>query len=158
MDLIDKATHRKLATATYNQAWEFLEKQSRTKAEDVQLERLAFASLWHWSFAGDASNEAMGEWFLSRVYVSLLKPVEACFHADYAFEICEANGIGDFIFASCLEGKARAHAMLGLRSEARNLKNRAIVALDAIKDPEDRDHILGQINQEPWFGLNEVFG
>lgn len=153
MEPFANVPHREVAVKAYNLAWTLLEKPSRTPEEDVTLERLAFASVWHWSFIGDPSNESIGEWFLSRMYVSLMRPVEAATHASRAVAICEANSIGDFVFASALEGKARAFAMLGLRTEAKEIRDRAVAALLNIKDPEDRAHIEGQIFEGPWFGL-----
>jgi hypothetical protein len=83
-----------------------------------------------------------GEWQCARVYSSLGRPEAALWHARRCLAILEAGGGGeDWDLAAAYEGLARAHALAGDTDAAREWRDRAVAALSAIADPEDREVI-----------------
>src|SRR5687768_5218269 len=54
--VVDAATHRKLAVALFNNVWGLMEKPNRTLAESDAMLHAAHASRWHWEQCGTAVN------------------------------------------------------------------------------------------------------
>ncbi len=146
-------THREFAVSTYNGSWNLLDRAELSAEEQIELERMACASLYHWSVIGGAQELATGEWLLARVYIRLGFGHEALRHASMAAELASKNEVADYLKASTLEGLARAHAMMGIVDDAIALRGAAVSALDEIVDPEDRELIESQISEGPWFGI-----
>jgi len=146
-------TNREFAVSTFNGTWNLLDRAELSADEQIELERMACASLYHWSVIGGAQELAMGEWLLARVYIRLGYGHEALRHASIAAELASRNEVADYLKASTLEGLARAHAMMGIADDAISLRAAAVSALDEIADPEDRELIESQISEGPWFGI-----
>jgi hypothetical protein len=66
--------HRKMAAECFNKTWGYLEKKDRTPNDDQSMLNTAHSSRYHWSFAGEARNFAIGDWQISRVYSALNEP------------------------------------------------------------------------------------
>jgi hypothetical protein len=133
-------THRALAVELYNRAWELLAIEARTADQDDELVSAAHASAWHWSRAGTAANAARAHWLCSRVYARLGRGEPAVHHARRANEIVAAGGDGfeDWDAAAAAEAMARALAVTGDPAGCAAWKARAVLAVGAITDPEDR--------------------
>ena len=148
-DVLDEATHRRLGVDLFNHTWTLLEIADRTPAQIDEMIHSAHASRYHWSKAGTAANLARGEWQCSRVYAVLGRAEPALWHARRCVEINEANGIGDWDIASAYEAMARALAVGGDMTGAREWAARARTACDAIVEPEDREGIEGDLATLP---------
>lgn len=133
-------THRSLAVGLYNRAWELLAIENRTAEQDDELVAAAHASAWHWSRAGAAVNAARAHWLCSRVYATLGRGEPAVHHARRANEIVAAGGDGFEAWdaAAAAEAMARALDVTGDAAGAAAWKARAVLAVGAITDPEDR--------------------
>jgi hypothetical protein len=68
----------------------------------------AHASRYHWQTVGDASNKAIGEWQISRVYTVLTLIDPAHYHAKLCLEICATHSLGPFLKGCAHEAMARA--------------------------------------------------
>jgi hypothetical protein len=66
----------------------------------------------------------------------------ALHHARRCLELCEEHGIGDFDLAYAYEALARAHAVAGASDEAARFAALAREQAGLIADPEDREHLL----------------
>ena len=147
--------HKHFAKTIHGHVWELLEKPSRTEFENEEMLHAAHASLYHWKFVGSALNQQRGEWLISHVHVVLGHAKEALRHAERCFQLTQANKdlMQDFDIAYALEGIARAQAMLGDESIAREFYELAHQAGNVIADDEDRSIFLGDFAGGDWYGL-----
>jgi hypothetical protein len=148
-DEITVEEHRRMGIAANNRVWALLESETRSEADDREMVHAARASLWHWLYAGDATNEQRGEWLVSRVHSVLGNPGPALHHAQRCLEITETAGLEDFDRAYAYEAMARALARGG-NPAAAGWKTRAETAGAAIADDEDRAIFEGDLAADPW--------
>ncbi len=139
--------HRQLGMDLFNHVWTLLETPDRTPDEIDTMIHAADASRHHWRFAADGGpeNAARGEWQCSRVYAVLERAEPARWHARRCLEICEANAIGDWDLAFAYEALARASRVGGDGPATERWLAAARAAVDDIADPEDREHLLGDL-------------
>jgi hypothetical protein len=132
--------HRALAAGLFNHAWDLLEAEPRTAAQDDELVDTAHASAWHWRQVGNAANLARGHWLCSRVYAVLGRAEPAVYHARRAVDLVDDGGEGleDWDGAAAAEAMARALVVGGDLAGAATWKARALTSLDRVLDPEDR--------------------
>lgn len=105
----------------------------------------AHASLFHWSYVGEAVNMARGEWQVSRVYCVAKMPESALYHAKRSLEICQNADIGGFDLAFGYESVARAQKLSGNPEEAEKLIVKAKDTARFIEKEEDRKYFLGEL-------------
>lgn len=140
---------RQLAVDLFNGVWRLMEKEDRTPADDAEMIHMAHASCYHWRQVGAPVNAVRGEWQCSRVYATLGRAEPALFHARYALQSCEDNGIGDWDLAFCHEAIARAQAVAGEPEEARHATERALAAAESIAEEEDRELLMSDLETIP---------
>ncbi len=142
---LDPATRRALAAGLFNHCWELMAIADRTPAQDDELVHAAHASRYHWGEIGGAARLARGEWMCSRVYSVLGRSEPALHHARRCLALVEAGGpdtgLEDWDMAAALEAMARASLVAGDLPAAREHRGRAVAALAAVADPEDREPI-----------------
>ncbi len=148
---LDPATRRKLAADLFNHTWTLLERTDRTSDQVDEMIHSAHASRYHWGEVPDreAVHLARGEWQCSRVYAVLGRAEPALWHAGRCLEINEAAGNSDWDIASAYEAMARAHMVAGDVDQVATWKAKAVAALDAIADPDDREIVEGDIATLP---------
>jgi DNA-binding transcriptional MerR regulator len=148
---LDPATRRKLAADLFNHTWTLLERSDRTPEQVDEMIHSAHASRYHWGEAPDreAVNLARGEWQCSRVYAVLGRAEPALWHARRCLEINEAAGVADWDIASAYEAMARAYMVAGDMDQVAIWKAKAVAALDAIADADDREIVEGDIATLP---------
>ncbi|MBN1150627.1 hypothetical protein JXA84_05335 [candidate division WOR-3 bacterium] len=137
--------HRKTAQELFNYVWELLDKTERTEKENRIMIHAAHASLFHWLQVGDAENEFIGEWQISRVYSTLNKGESALYHAKISLEVCENNKFTGFNPACAYEALARAHWVLKDRENASNFLRKSVEESKKITDEEEKKLIDGDI-------------
>ncbi len=141
--------HKQLAVDLFNHTWTLLDKADRTLDEDEEMLMSAWASRFHWSKVGTPLNAARGEWQISRVYSVLGRAEPALHHAHRTLELCERYGYGDFDLAFAYEALARAHAVAGNRAERDRYYQRGIESAEGIKDKDDKELFLSDLNSVP---------
>ncbi len=148
---LDPATRRKLAADLFNHTWTLLERTDRTSDQVDEMIHSAHASRYHWGEVPDreAVHLARGEWQCSRVYAVLGRAEPALWHARRCLEINEAAANADWDIASAYEAMARAHMVAGDVDQVATWKAKAVAALDAIADPDDREIVEGDIATLP---------
>ena len=148
---LDPATRRKLAGDLFNHTWTLLERTERTPDQDDEMIHSAHASRYHWGEVPDheAVNLARGEWQCSRVYAVLGRPEPALWHARRCLEINKAAGNADWDIASAYEAMARAYMVAGDKEQLATWKAKAVAALAAIADADDREIVEGDIATLP---------
>jgi hypothetical protein len=141
--------HKLLASQAFNAAWDLIDKPDRTPDEDAEMLQRAFASRWHWGFAGGPGQWATGDWQIAHCASLLGLGQLAQMYARRAFDICEREGWGDWQRASMLEGMARAAAAAGDNAEHAKYYALAEAAVAAIEADEDREVIASQLATVP---------
>lgn len=141
----ERQWHQKLAQETFNAAWELMDKADRTDYETLRMIHTAHASLFHWSYVGEAVNMARGEWQVSRVYCAANMPESALYHARRSLEICLNAAIGGFDLAFGYEAVARAQKLSGNAEEAGNMIAKAKEIAAPIEKEEDRTYFLNEL-------------
>jgi hypothetical protein len=146
---VDNATHRQLGVETYNRCWELLEREDFDSDRDLELLRTAFTSRYHWSFVAEAPQAIMGDWMISRAAAASGEGHLAVRYARLAYEAAVANGVEDWLLASCAEGMARAYASLGDGAQRDQWFATSDELVALIVDDESRELIAGQLATVP---------
>lgn len=133
---------RKLAAATYNQAYEAVE-ASDSPAWAIEL---AATSLNLWRQVGTEQNITIGCWLYSRTLAKASAGELAVTVARNALtHLSNVEDAPDWLTASTLEGYARALKAAADQEFEAALKN-ALDAIERIADEEDRQLISSQIS------------
>ncbi len=142
------AFHRETAKKCFNEAWDYLDNKNRDANDEQQMLHLAHAARYHRSFVGTASNFAVGDWQISRVYAALNQPQLALHCAESALEIMQKNNLSE-ILCTGYEGMARAHATAKNYRSARDYVKKAREQLEETHglDDEDRKIYSDQIRE-----------
>ena len=138
--------HTKVAKSCFNETWNFLDKKSRSKEEDIQMIMLSHASRYHWGKVGTPRNMAVADWQISRVYADLKQPDMALLFAKSSLEACEKNKLTDMLLSG-YEGMARGYAVANQPQEAQRYLQNARKQLELVKDEEDRKIYAQQIEE-----------
>lgn len=146
---MDPEDERRLGAALFNDTWTLLEKEDRTSEDDNAMLHMAHASAHHWRRVGKPENLARSEWQCSRVYAALRRPEPCLHHAQRCLDICHENGLGDFDLAFAYEALARGQAIAGDADRARAFTEQALAAAADIKESEDRELLLTDLETIP---------
>ena len=140
---------RGLAREAFNGAWDLIDLSTRTADEDRQMLVLAAAARYLWDDVGGDQQRVVGDWQIAHALSWLGEGSLALRFAEAALDRADRNGWVDWRKASCLEGMARAHAVLGHASERDRYAALFDVALGLIEDLEERELIGGQLATVP---------
>ena len=143
--------HRKLAADLFNAAWDLMDKESRSAAENDAMIHTTHASRYHWEQVGKPVNLARGEWQVSRVYTVLNRVEPATYHAQRCLYICKKNGIGDWDIAFAYEALARAWSLTDNTHERDRYLSLALEACQNVADEEDREVVLNDLKTIPGY-------
>jgi len=146
---LDDAAQERIAKALFNRTWTLLDKENRTVEEDDAMLHMAHASRHHWGQLHNLPAMGRGEWQCSRVYAVLGRAEPAQHHAQRYLDLCRANGIGDWDLAFAYEALARASAVAGEPARARDYTEQALIASEDVKDDEDRELVLSDLESIP---------
>ncbi len=144
-ELIQKF-HKKFAIELFNRVWDLMDKEVRSKEEDLEMIHAAHASRYHWGCVGSPLELVRGEWQISRVYSVLKRGEPALFHAQTSLSLCERNRIGDFDIAFSYEAIARAYSVLGKNREKKKYFSLAKEAGEKILDYENKKYFFNELN------------
>jgi hypothetical protein len=144
------------AKRTNGRVWELLEKPDRTEAENEEMILAAYASLYHWLFAGAEAHRQRGEWMIAHVYTVLKEAEQALKHARRCLELTEKyrDKMKDFDIAYAYEGIARAYALGGDREKAAKFSAMARSAGESISNEEDKRIFAGDLKGGEWYGID----
>lgn len=133
-----QTAHKHFAVSCFNQAWELMEKPNRSAAEDEQMIRLNYASLWHWTQRDDCSprNLSVGYWQASRIYVLLGQAENARRYAQLCLDASLEEG--PFYLGYAYEALARAASVIGNQTEMEAYLAEARRLAEAISDVEEK--------------------
>jgi len=146
--ILDPQTERQLAVKLFNHCWTLLKIEDRTAEQDDELERAAFASLYHWSKVGDATNLSIGEWMVAHIYLVLGRFPEAMRFAQRVMDLCRREGLTDFYLAYGHLEMARILQAMGKPDEARAEAEKAKAI--PIAEEDDREFFEKDLAAESW--------
>jgi hypothetical protein len=141
--------HRHLAAATFNAAWDLIEKPDRSADDNALMLLSAATSRWHWAMVGGPEELAAGDWQVAHVACLLGFSDLALLFARRNLATAVENGWDGWRLASAHEGMARASAGAGDGSARDDHIRRAEEALAREPDEDDRKVIDGQLATVP---------
>jgi uncharacterized protein YndB with AHSA1/START domain len=130
--------HRAQAIDANNSIWELLDQPDRSRAENEELLRRAYAAAYHWSRATGAGpeNEARALYMIGRAHLAVGRGELALEYGDECLAQCNEFGLVDFDLAYAHELRARGLHAVGRTDEA---AAELATARDVpIADPDDR--------------------
>lgn len=136
---LDKA-HRWFAVEYNNAVWNLLERSDRSDEENEQMIHSAHASLIHWLEVGGPINALRAYYLLTNAYAAAGDGPSAVRYGERSMAMKEESpeGLADWDIAFIYDAVARAHAAAGNPDRARELRDLAQEAGEAIADEEDR--------------------
>lgn len=141
-----EAWHKREAVNNFNGTWDLMDKENRTKEEQLEMIHKAHASRFHWSFVGDDLNLARGEWQVSRVYAICEMGESALYHGNASLDYCKHGGIGDFDLVFAYEAIARAYMVLKDKDQMTAYLEMARTALSGIEKQEDLAYAASELD------------
>ena len=146
---------KEFAKSTNHRVWDLLEKPDRSPVEDEEMLLAAMTSLYHWKQVGTAVHDQRGRWILSRVFIGLGKSQAALEQAEKCVAVTQSfpDEMKDFDLAFAQEGLARAYAMVGDLDKATKHHQFASKLGEGIKNPEDKEIFMADLQGGNWFGL-----
>ena len=114
-DIDLQSVHKKFSVQCFNQAWEYIDKPTRTTDEEDKMLRLSLASLWHWTQRQDCTpiNLSIGYWQVSRVFALLHQADNARHYGELALQAIQTEDVDPFYTAYAHEALARAELVAG---------------------------------------------
>ena len=147
--------HLEFARLANNRVWTLLDKGERSLREDEEMLYAAYASSYHWLYAGGPVHQQRGEYLIARVHMSLALPDQALHHARRCLDLTKQHpdAMKDFDVAFAYEIMARALAMAGDKLGAETYYQRARLAGNQIANLEDKEIFDNDLVTGDWFGL-----
>jgi hypothetical protein len=141
-----QTAHKHFAASCFNLAWELMEKPKRSAAEDEQMIRLNYASLWHWTQRADCSqrNLSVGYWQASRIYALLGQTENARRYARLCLDTSLEEG--PFYLGYAYEALARAESVIGNQAEMEAYLAEARRLAEAISDVEEKQMLSADLD------------
>lgn len=148
-----KEIHQQLAAHLFNQSWDILLKEDRSRKEEDVLVNMVHASLYHWRQIGQPINILRGEWMIAHVYTILGHKEEALYHAENVMTLKDEIKPQDWDLAYCYEAMARVMALWGDKPAFDKYYEQALAAGKEIKDEGVQKQFDSDMNDENWFGM-----
>jgi hypothetical protein len=152
--------HEKMAKDCFNKTWDLLDKSERNQEEENEMVHTAHASRYHWGVLvnnekGTPVNLQRGEWQIAHVYTVIKRAEPALYHAKTCLRVTEDHDIGDFDLAFAYECMARAMALAKNKDDFERYFKLAKDASQKIKQKEDREFFLEELEKGSWFGMKK---
>lgn len=141
-----QAAHRQFSIVCFNAAWKYLEKEPLELSEMDELLSLAHASLWHWKQRDDCKPEniSVGCWQISRAWAKVGSVRAGRLWARRCLEV--SDGLAPFYLGYAYEALARAEALGGHETKARQCLNQARALADEVTDEDSRNLLLQDLD------------
>ena len=144
---MEQKESKKIAVESFNAVWGLIDKEDRTKEDELEMITLAHKSLHYWIQAGGTIlNIVRGEWMISHVYSVLGTGEAALYHAKTCFEDTLDNEIGDFDLVFAYEAMAYAYKVLGNNELKEQYLKEGYQAVDQVEKDGDKKYCLSQLD------------
>ncbi len=143
-----QTAHRFLAADCFNQTWNYLDKEDRTAAENLDMISACHASHWHWTQFKEHTplNLSIAYWQLSRVYAETNQPNLALSYASLCLKISQSNELSPFYLAYAYEALARASSVANRPEEAATWLENAKKIAESELDTDEKQQLLTDLN------------
>lgn len=142
-----KEEHRVLGITFFNKTWDYIDKNDKTKAEEMMMLDYAHASKLHWELSDPpVLNIQRAEWLIARVYSELNQFESANLHAKRCAELTRQHNIDDFDLVFAYEALARAHLIHRDRNQVDKYLDLAYEALKDVKKEDDKEYCKSQLD------------
>ncbi|HYA54867.1 MAG TPA: hypothetical protein VEG42_04615 [Thermoplasmata archaeon] len=148
-DPLSRAQHRKIGADLFNYTWTLLDRKSRSSDQDNEMLNAAHASRYHWSHAGKALQESIGEWQLSRVYSVLGRAEPALYHGRRCLEVSREACLASFYRAYAYEAMARASGVAGKRADRNRYLREARKVGEGVRERHARRMLFEDLETIP---------
>ena len=147
VDLDLAAAHKYFAATCFNQAWDYIDKPSRTPEDDLAMILTSLASLWHWTQRPDctAENLSVGYWQVSRVSALAGQAENARRYAEWSLRAIQGEDSGPFYLAYAYEALARAEMVSGNRAQMIEYLEKASQVSKRIEDEDAKKMVLDDL-------------
>jgi hypothetical protein len=141
------AAHKYFAVDCFNQAWDYIDKPTRTISEEDTMLQLSLASLWHWTQREDCTptNLSIGYWQVSRVYALLRQADNARHYGELCLEASQKEGVPPYYRGVAYEALARAALVAGDPEKKEEFLNYAQGVAASLADPAEKQMLLGDL-------------
>ncbi|QVK17901.1 hypothetical protein KHQ81_13875 [Mycoplasmatota bacterium] len=146
MDDSLKKFHLEMATSNFNKTWDYIDQESRTDQDNINMVHHAHASRYHWGIIGQPINLQRGEWQISRVYCLINMGESALFHANECLRLTEEENIKGFDLAFAYEAIARAYKVLKNTDKMNHYKQLGLSVCEFIENKEDKEYTISELN------------
>ncbi|MEI6735222.1 MAG: hypothetical protein WCK94_14680 [Comamonadaceae bacterium] len=140
--------HKRFAALANNRAWE-LSIVKRTAEQDQEMLDAAHASAWHWSAVGTELNRMRSTMLLAEVHALLGFGTSALRYAEEMRTYFVDRETADWELAFTHVIHAHAASAAGAVDTHRVAYGKALVAIKAIADDEDRAIVNKTFHQVP---------
>ncbi len=148
-----KEVSQQLAVQLFNESWDILLKEERTRKDEDLLVNMIHASLYHWRQIGQPINILRGEWLIAHVYTILGHKEEALYHAENVMTLKDEINPQDWDLAYCYEAMARVMALWGDNKAFDKYYQQALTAGEQIQNDGARKQFESDMTDEYWFGI-----
>jgi hypothetical protein len=145
--------HQELAVSLFNQSWDILLKEDRSRKDEDLLLNMVHASLYHWRQIGAPINILRGEWMIAHVYTILGHKEAALYHAENVMSLKDEILPTDWDLAYCYEAMARVMALYQDKDAFARYYQLAQKAGAEIQDEDARQQFDSDMNDACWFGM-----
>ena len=132
---------RWFAVECNNNTWDLLEKPNRTVAETDGMIHMAHAACFHWMQVGTPLHQVRAICLVANAHAAAGNGELALRYALSVMEAAKALGdeVADWDWAFLYDATSRAYAAAGQADSARQWREKARAAGDAIADNQSRD-------------------
>ncbi len=142
-----ETAHRYFSTECFNRAWDLIDQEERTPAEEDEMLNLSIASLWHWTQRPDCTRKelSLGYWQVSRIYAITGRPENAVWYAERCLDVTEDAELPPFYLGYAYEALARAAMAARNKRQAMEYIQQARAQAEQEQNEEDRQLLLDEL-------------
>ncbi len=143
-----KDFQKKQAIDCFNKTWDYLDMETRTEQDDLDMIHCVHASRFLWGQVGENVHFARGEWLISKVYHEVGCAGRALRHAQACLKISLDSNLEAFDIAFAYEAMAQAYKM---REDSKNVELNRAKAYEALEklgqDDENYEYTKGELDK-----------
>ena len=132
------AWHRTFAPMAFNETWAYLDRDSLSREEEVDMLSATLAQRYHWKRVGTPRHHAIADWQVSRVAVVLGYADLARRFGEISLDTCIQHDLDPFVTGFAHEALARAAASVDDVETFNQHLALAREMVPRIEDDEDR--------------------
>jgi cation transport regulator ChaB len=137
--------HLELAKTTFNETWDYLDRDDRNEDDDRKMLAHAAASWYHWRQVGDDKNRSVSDWQMSRVLSVLGSADLARSFGEACLKISIEADLKPFYVGMAHEAIARAAAVGGDTPAKDEHLAAARAVLETIEDTEESEILAADL-------------